>query len=41
MVYKIDTYEVCAECGKHILRDIRGEHIIFNTEEFCVCGDVE
>ena len=41
MSYKIDTYEGCAECEKSVLRDIRGEHIIFNTEEYCTCGDIE
>jgi len=41
MSYRIDTYEVCVECDKFVLRDIRGQHIIIPSDEYCSCGDLE
>lgn len=46
MVYKKEFNEMCANCGKDVLRDNHDEHIILTNgiedyPYFCNCEDID
>jgi hypothetical protein len=40
MSYQVKMRESCGECGKLIIRDKLGEHVIFSHEDFCECEHI-
>jgi len=42
MVYKIKSREICSWCGRKVLRDNKGEHIvIIDDKNYCSCENID
>ena len=39
-MYEVELNIIC-ECGKLVIRDCHGEHIIIDDDKYCKCEDLE